>query len=254
MDNKVYHACKDINNFGDVVAVYIAEKLTGRKFEFADDTTKPHFQLTGSILREANRHTVVLGTGFGASDQRTDPDVRHVEVLRGPITGKMIEKQLGLTVRTFGDPVIILPELYRPIVAKQYKLGVIPHYIDYPRISKLQRELPADINIIDITKPTEEFIQAILACEYLISSSLHGIVAGHAYGIKTLWVKFSNLIVGDDVKYYDYFASMNIPAYKPLIINNLLHRGLIDKIPHNIGNHPNKHVLLRTIRKGLNHE
>jgi pyruvyltransferase len=65
----------------------------------------------------------------------------------------------------------------------------------------------------DIEAKTIEF----LACEQIISSSLHGLIVAHAYGIPAVWQKFSNQVFGDDIKYQDYMESVGLPFYKPAL-------------------------------------
>jgi hypothetical protein len=59
----------------------------------------------------------------------------------------------------------------------------------------------------------------ILACEHILSSSLHGIIVAHAYGIPAVQVQFSDRIFGDGVKYHDYFLSVDLEVYDPVPID-----------------------------------
>ena len=63
-----------------------------------------------------------------------------------------------------------------------------------------------DLITNDVVRTTNE----ILECECIISSSLHGLIVPHAYGIKALWMKFSDKLSGDNTKFYDYFESIGI--------------------------------------------
>lgn len=45
-----------------------------------------------------------------------------------------------------------------------------------------------------------------------MSTSLHGIIVAHAYGIPALWIK-RGYIFTDGLKFNDYFASVEIPLY-----------------------------------------
>ena len=72
-----------------------------------------------------------------------------------------------------------------------------------------------DLMTNDVDKTTDE----ILKCRKIVSSSLHGIIVAHAYGIPAVWQKFSGNIFGDDIKYQDYFESVKISSYKSDIID-----------------------------------
>jgi hypothetical protein len=59
-------------------------------------------------------------------------------------------------------------------------------------------------------------IDAIASCRAILSSSLHGIIAAHAYGVPATWVKPSDRPKGDGFKFLDYWASMGRDDVKPL--------------------------------------
>jgi exopolysaccharide biosynthesis predicted pyruvyltransferase EpsI len=63
--------------------------------------------------------------------------------------------------------------------------------------------------IINILDPIEKVIDEVCECENIISSSLHGLILSHMYQIPFKWVKFSNLVSGDDFKFKDWMSSNN---------------------------------------------
>ncbi len=61
-----------------------------------------------------------------------------------------------------------------------------------------------------IYKEWKPWIDHLCSCDVIISSSMHGLILGDAYGKPTLWVKFGDDVIGNDFKFYDYYASMGL--------------------------------------------
>ena len=103
-----------------------------------------------------------------------------------------------------------MPILYKPISRKLYKYGIVCHYVDYEEI-KAKFDTRPDILIINtLTNSVEILIDTISSCKKIISTSLHGLIVAHAYGIPALWWKYSSKLSGDNIKLYDYFESVEI--------------------------------------------
>jgi pyruvyltransferase len=75
--------------------------------------------------------------------------------------------------------------------------------------------LAEGVRLIDMQDPIEEVIDRIAACELVASSSLHGLIASHAYSIPAFWIKFRPLLSGDDSKFHDYFLSIGRDPRSP---------------------------------------
>lgn len=208
---------KGIENFGDLASPYLIEKLSGRKTKhikpvaFWYRNLLTHYLSTGSILGHANKNSVVWGSGI--IQQNDSPGKATFLAVRGP---KSRERLLALKYdvpEKYGDPALLLPKVYRPDIPKAHKLGIIPHYTDFKEV-KQQFAHAEEVKIIDVfTNRLESVLDDIISCEQIVSSSLHGVIVAHAYGIPAVWVKFSNKLFGDNIKFYDYFASVGI-AYE----------------------------------------
>ncbi|HCI7034549.1 TPA: hypothetical protein OL616_005240, partial [Klebsiella pneumoniae] len=69
------------------------------------------------------------------------------------------------------------------------------------------------IKVIDLkTKDIEFVVDEIISCEYILSTSLHGVIVAQAYDIPTLWIKHNDINT-DGIKFYDYFDSVGIKPY-----------------------------------------
>lgn len=202
-------------NYGDLLSKFLAGKISGKKVYTVKHPSKrlfkhvfKHYLSIGSIITSANKNSVVWGSGIIKANE----NVRKATFLavRGPKTRERL-LQLGYDVpEVYGDPAILLPRFLSPIVEKKYNLGVIPHYVDYPQVKEALKNNP-NVKVIDfLTHNIEKTTEEILECRQIISSSLHGLIVSQSYGIPALWVRFSNKLSGDNIKFYDYFESVGI--------------------------------------------
>jgi hypothetical protein len=120
--------------------------------------------------------------------------------------------------RIFGDPALLLPRLYRPKRRDQCAAGLIAHFADKPYLAA-SLKLVKNLKLIDIQDPIESVIDQIVSCEFVASSSLHGIITSHAYGIPAVRVEFRPLPGGDGSKFADYFASIGHETRTPVRVD-----------------------------------
>ncbi len=70
-------------------------------------------------------------------------------------------------------------------------------------IRNLKSKYKDDIWVIDIQGNWENVIDDINRCEFIASSSLHGIITADSYNIPSLWIKMSDKITGGNFKFQD---------------------------------------------------
>ncbi|WP_242670150.1 polysaccharide pyruvyl transferase family protein [Gramella sp. KN1008] len=209
---------KNKENYGDLLSKYIVEKVSGMPVKWVNPSKTPWYSINkknysaiGSILHHTSKYTSVWGSGI--IDRKKKIEGSKFFAVRGPITRKYIHKQGMTCPEVYGDPALLLPKFYYPEVEKEFELGIIPHYNDYHLALGLFNGMN-NVKVIDLmTNNIEEITTEILKCRKTISSSLHGIIVSHAYGIPSIQVKFSERIFGDGVKYEDYFNSVDIDNY-----------------------------------------
>lgn len=235
-------------NFGDVLGPYIVEHLSGKEAMYTPllhSGLNKLFILTylraiynrKLSLRElyynfkyliGQRPNLLITIGsvidwytnpdcdiWGAGIMRKNSKISNANfyAVRGRYSQLRL-KELGYKVpESIGDPALLIPLIYKPRSEKKYALGIIPHFLHYEETSK---NLNSDgILIINILDDIEKVIEDVYSCKKIISSSLHGIIIGHAYGIPSLWFSLSSKgIGGDDIKFADYFSSVGIREHE----------------------------------------
>ena len=110
---------------------------------------------------------------------------------------------------------MLLPRLYCPPIKQSSGIGLALHFSDRPRLMG-SPYLPSWIRQIDMQDSIESVIDQILCCELVVSSSLHGLIVSHAYGIPAVWVEFRPLPSGDGSKFRDYLQSIDCYRDQPL--------------------------------------
>ena len=219
--SEVHLMNKSKENFGDLVGKYIVEKISSQRAVFTHPKKQqwkhffsPVYATAGSILAHVNKNCVVWGSGIINKDEVVKP-AKFLSV-RGPQTRKRLLEHGYQVPEKYGDPALLLPQYYQPIIKKKYTYGIIPHYVDHEKVCQTF-DSGIDIKVIDLmTNSVENTIDQFLECKYIISSSLHGLIVAHAYGIPAAWMKFSDKLFGDDIKFQDYFKSVGILNYVAL--------------------------------------
>ena len=223
---------EDLENFGDILVPYILSKTTTEKFQwmvpnenryFRILNRKRHYLIIGSILRKATKNSIVWGAGI--MFQNSVVAKAKFLLVRGPETRNRL-LNLGYKVpEKYGDPGLLIALFNKRKINKKYKLGIVPHYLDEREVRQNFAFQPSIKIISLLTRNPQDVIDEINDCEMLLSSSLHGIITGHALGIPTLWFKVSDRLL-DDIKFYDYYQSVGIDYQ----INNQFCDKTIDKI------------------------
>ncbi|MCF7568964.1 polysaccharide pyruvyl transferase family protein [Sabulilitoribacter arenilitoris] len=223
---------KTKENFGDLLGKYLVEKISKKKVVWSKPNKhsiynlfKPIYVTIGSILTHVNKNCVVWGSGI-ISKEYPIKKAKFLAV-RGPQTRAHLLQQGYHVPEVYGDPALLLPMYYNPKIKKEYEVGIIPHYSDFNKIKPLYKT-EKDLLLIDLmTNDIEKTTNKILACKKIVSSSLHGVIVAHAYGIPAVWQKFSENVFGDDIKYQDYFESVEIPSYKCNTIDYKLNKEML---------------------------
>ena len=193
-------------NYGDLMSKYLVEKISNKKIISISHPSKglyrrifKHYLVIGSIISAANKNSIVWGSGIIKKDENIR-DAKYLAV-RGPKTrARILEKGFDCP-ECYGDPAILMPDYFSPNVSKKYVIGIAPHYIDYKQV-KDQFENDSSIKVIDLlANNVEKTTIEILECKRIISSSLHGVIVSQAYNIPALWLKFSNKLSGDNIKF-----------------------------------------------------
>lgn len=162
--------------------------------------------VVGSILSGVSSNAVVWGPGFLHENVSMSEEPRKICAVRGPLSAEKIDEQFGHTTKTYGDPAVLYSLYYKPNIQKKYKLGIIPHYVDYQYFKNHYKDTD-DVKIIDIRSRTNSLVDDVLSCDCIASSSLHGLIISEAYRIPTVWMKWVSDSI-DDFKYYDYYTSI----------------------------------------------
>ena len=111
---------------------------------------------------------------------------------------------------------LFLSEIVKPI-GKKYECGWIPHYQDIQICPRVFYKGKLCKTIDPVNKNPLEVAREISQCKRIISTSLHGIIVAHAYGIPAARVVLSKLH-GSGVKFQDHYESIGLK----LPLNSLL--------------------------------
>ena len=143
------------------------------------------------------------------------PQASSFLAVRGDITRKFIVENRGASKDVLlCDPGLLVSCIYKPSqeIQKIHKIGIVAHYIDETEIRK---KFGGKYHIISMkTSDIPSLIDDILSCEIILSSSLHGIIFAHAYGIPAYHIQFKDFFENGNFKFKDYYSSFHGMKYK----------------------------------------
>ncbi|MBD8554475.1 polysaccharide pyruvyl transferase family protein [Rhizobium sp. CFBP 8762] len=204
-------------NLGDALSAVVVAAISGRPVVHAG-FDQPIERMVGvGTIGHAQKNGILhyWGTGLDATRNAFDPSLKafakapdtdyRIHATRGPRTAQVLE-QAGIdgVQHVYGDPVWLLPRIWPAKGVKTHRLGVIVHLTELDGYTPEARtkaelirygippELHDQIRIINtVTERTtaalEERVQEIVACDMILSTSLHGLVIAETYGIPCAW-------------------------------------------------------------------
>ena len=213
-------------NWGDKLNPYMAERISGRPVIHRADVyplpARPIHYWIGSHLATAcsDRNAIVWGAGFISADVPVLGRPREIQAVRGWLSNERLKKEGLPAPDVVGDAALLLPRLYEPKRnLERRSLGIIPHCFEWDEPFFQATRQWEDVRVIDICDEIEDVVEQIVACDRIISSSLHGIICADAYGVPATWVHASDKPKGDGFKFRDYFSSVGRVDSKPVAVN-----------------------------------
>lgn len=211
---------RGVPNLGDSVSARIVAGLSGRRIVAVERGDRRKLLACGSVAHRARAGDLVWGSGTIEPDR--PPESRDVDVraVRGPRTRAMLRRAGIPCPEVYGDPALLLPRvLPRRRAAPRFRLAIVPHYQDKPRV---RSDDPAvrvlESRVLDIQGELETFLDALLECERVVSSSLHGLVFAEAYGIPAAELRVGDDVRGAEHKFADYFEGTGRERPEPLTL------------------------------------
>ena len=203
-------------NIGDNVFPYMMYKL-GVPFTWSCHTEHKNIISTGSIIGiGSKKDTIVWGSGIINANTQMHPEAIPV-LVRGKYSSKSSDRARNVPI---GDPAIALPHFYKSDKHPQKikgLTGIIPHMIEYDRVVEYLKNSNISNSSYKIISPNayymkenfDKYIYDVMSCERVVSTSLHGIIIANAFGVPAAWWRFSDSLMGDDIKFIDYSSAFD---------------------------------------------
>lgn len=207
----------DFVNFGDYLSLVLVERIVNSPVKVHKNYPWNNYVKMigiGSMLSFAKDRDVIWGSGINGklldlkNYQFKTLDVRAV---RGPLTRAFLWDNFQIEApEIYGDPGLLVPFLFPEFQRNEYPKRpyiIIPHYSEI-------KLFPKEIfpNVVYPTEPWDVVIEKILDSEFVISSSLHGLVLADAFGIPSRMLKVTD--TEPLFKYQDYYYGTGRDDFK----------------------------------------
>ena len=252
----------NIPNAGDQLNVYIMKRLFHIDIVCADSPLNSDIVGIGSCLdrfyydnnfkirvsQVLHQKTVIHVWGTGYLFEHEEKKHRFFRkmvfhALRGELSKKRVEKNTRKTLGAIPlcDGGILTSELFDHRIEKEYELGIIPHFReqDEPLFQEMKRISKKSV-LINLREDPIKVCEKIGSCDYILSSSLHGLIIADSFHIPNLHIKVSNKPLGDGFKFRDYYsgyglntgtvdANIRIPSLNDIIDNYRIEPSVVEQ-------------------------
>ena len=199
--------------------------------------SKKHLISLGSIGRFIKSNSVVLGTGVSSMDIELNKKADYISV-RGPLTAQLLKQSGGPTVTSFGDPGVLLSDIYDlSRAAPNGKVAFVRHFSH----ASIPMQLPENFEEISVMRSRpqdiETFVKSLIQYDQVVTSAMHVMITCQSFGIPCALVSFEGAeenVHGTGIKYEDYALGAGVevmnPTVVPLDLRKFDYQGLVRTI------------------------
>jgi pyruvyltransferase len=214
--SKVIRLTRPVGNFGDLLGPVIVNEILRRR-GISSTTQQPASRLlsVGSIVHFAQDGDTVWGSGINAKVDASEYLFQNLDVraVRGPLTRDDLVSR-GISVPSvFGDPGLLVGHLWERDALKngnrQRSYSIVPNFHDYA-------DARHEKNVVNPRSPLKSVISQIAASDFVVGSSLHGIIVAESLGIPAQLVSSTS---EPTFKYEDYYLGSGRTTFTPAVDN-----------------------------------
>lgn len=210
-------------NIGDFYGYWLLNKILSDRYILEYTKTNPDIIGVGSTLDRdiITKSTLVFGSGRHNMQPQAKftGNLDNVIAIRGKLSQTWLTNYgyLNNSYQILGDPGLYISQIYDKPVKKEHAFGLVCHWKDY---NFFKNKYGDRIHVISTqTNNVEAFIDDLRSCKFIFSSSLHGLIFAHSYGIPAVHLKYLCTESKDDFKFKDYYSVLDID-YKQIIYDN----------------------------------
>ncbi|MBQ8722811.1 MAG: polysaccharide pyruvyl transferase family protein [Opitutales bacterium] len=221
-------------NWGDDLNAHFLSPLFSKKLFFLSPPQKQiQYQFIGSIIFPDAQNQKRIIWGSGLLNPKDCPGKSGFEnqtflAVRGPLTRKVLTQNGIECPEIYGDPALLLPRFFDytpPPKEKRRGVGIVSAWWEHKNPAFFNFMKKAEAAGAQRIKTRgygdwRDFIKEICNSEFVISSSLHGVIVAEAYKIPCVWVVFSPKQQNEDhyFKYWDFYQSIGKNIPKPFLV------------------------------------
>ncbi len=229
-------AYPDLQNAGDVLNVELIERLSGKKVlrskvynadmfaiggalfgaQYSPGTTRRILQTTLGLIY-GNKPLYVWGSGFLYGDNPNKMYRKNLKIcaLRGEKTRQKLSTLTGQNYDVpLADAGLLADMFIDSMPDKKYEIGLIPHFSQQNEMHMVNLSKKENVYFIDIRNTPRQVIREIAECEYVLSSSLHGLIFADSLHVPSLHIGGETELMGGNFKFEDYYSSYGIDDEK----------------------------------------